>query len=94
MTIPWNVQYHNALQTGQRYPLAVAFKLYPLFEVLVGLLEPLFAAQYSVPHVVLRPGPALFRVFLPLMVEIEGDLCVYSNAEVVVHHASLEEALQ
>lgn len=91
-TLPRYVQYHDPLQARKGNPLAVALQLHPLLQVLVGLLEPLFAAQDAVPHVILGPGSAFLRVLLPFVVEIERYLGVDADAEIIVHDAALVEA--
>lgn len=60
----------------------------------VGPLQPLPGAQHAVPHVVAGTRAALLRVLLPLLVEVQRDLSIDADAEVVVHHGALVEALQ
>lgn len=40
-------------------------------------------------QIIIRSLPAFFRVLISLVVELEGNLGVQSDAEVVVHHALL-----
>ena len=52
----------------------------------VQYLEPFFAAQNSVPHVIPGSGTTLFRMLFALHVEVQRDLGVDADAEVAVHH--------
>lgn len=60
----------------------------------VGPLQPLPRAQDAVPHVVTSARAALLRMLLSFLVEVQRDLGIDADAEIVVHHGALVEALQ
>ena len=52
-----------------------------------------FAAEHAVPHEVPGSTPAFAGMFFPLIVEIQSNLSVETDAEVVVHCALLIKAI-
>ena len=52
-------------------------------------LQPFFATQNAVPHVITGPRAALLGVLLALHVEVQSNLGIDSNSEITVHDALL-----